>query len=247
MAIPGIPLIKAGDDLKAIIQKALENAKITLHEDDVLVISSKIVSKAEDRLVKLDTIIPGQQARSVADETGKDPRLVELILKESTEISRKARGVLVTRHRLGFVSANAGIDQSNIGPQAQSYALLLPVDPDTSAQTLHQHLQTQTGLHIGIVISDSHGRPFRMGNIGVAIGVAGLPAIRDLRGQHDLFDRELRISIQGYADLIASAAHLVCGEGDEGYPVVLVRGLEARRMDGRASDLNRPVEQDLYR
>jgi len=148
MAIPGIPLIKAGDDLKAIIQKALENAKITLHEDDVLVISSKIVSKAEDRLVKLDTIIPGQQARSVADETGKDPRLVELILKESTEISRKARGVLVTRHRLGFVSANAGIDQSNIGPQAQSYALLLPVDPDTSAQTLHQHLQTQTGLRI---------------------------------------------------------------------------------------------------
>jgi len=247
VAIPGIPLIKTGDHLPTIIMDALQAANLPLQANDLLVISSKIVSKAQGRLIALDTVKPSEQAKALAEETGKDARLVELVLQESTEVSRKARGVLVTQHRLGFVSANAGIDQSNIGPDADKYALLLPEDPDGTAMAIHQHLQTAYNAHIGVVISDSHGRPFRMGNIGVAIGVAGLPAIRDLRGQHDLYDRELRISIQGYADLIASAAHLVCGEGDEGLPVVLLRGLPAYPEHGRAADLNRPPEQDLYR
>lgn len=246
-AIPDIPLIQAGDDLFTIIWEHIKQAEITLKHHDIMVISSKIVSKAEGRLIKLEAVQPSDEAYKLAAKTRKDPRLVELVLQESTEVSRTAPGVLVTQHRLGFISANAGIDQSNIGPNADQYALLLPENPDHTAEMLQSQFIKHTGLHIGIVISDSHGRPFRMGNIGVAIGVAGLPAIRDLRGQRDLYDRELRISIQGYADLIASAAHLVCGEGDEGRPVILVRGLEFSETAGKATDLNRPVEQDLYR
>lgn len=208
----------------------------------MLVISSKIVSKAEGRFVDLNTVKPDETAQQIATETRKDARIVQLVLQESVGISRKAPNVLVVQHRLGFVSANAGIDQSNVG-QDKDMVLLLPQDPDASAEEIRQAL----GGNIGVVISDSHGRPFRMGNIGAAIGVAGLPALVDLRGQSDLFGRELKISIQGYADLIASAAHLVCGEGDEGLPVVLVRGLSYTHTDGHASDLNRPPEQDLYR
>ena len=240
-AIPGIPLIKPGDDLPQIIAKALQESDITLQDRDVLVISSKIVSKSEGRFVHLDDVTPSERARQVAEETSKDPRIVELVLQESTAISRQAYNLLVVQHRLGFVSANAGIDQSNVGKN--DTVLLLPQDPDASAEKIRQAL----GGNIGVVISDTHGRPFRMGNIGVAIGVAGLPALVDLRGETDLFGRELRISVQGYADLVASAAHIVCGEGAEGLPVVLIRGLAYTHTDGHASDLNRPAEQDLYR
>ena len=244
-AIPGIPLIQPGDDLTTIIHQALQEAGEALQPYDVLTISSKIVSKAEGRLVDLTTITPSDRAKEIANTTRKDPRLVELVLQQSTEISRMGPGVLITRHQLGFVSANAGIDQSNI--QAQESALLLPENPDTSARRLRDELRQSTGIEIGIVISDSHGRPFRMGNIGVAIGAAGLPTLRDLRGQHDLYGRELKISMQGYGDLIASAAHLVCGEGDEGLPVILVRGLHLSSADATAADLNRSPQQDLYR
>lgn len=246
MALTGIPLIQHGDDLSGIILAALAHTGFTLQSGDALVVSSKIISKAEGRLVDLKTVQPGQKAMTVAEETRKDPRIVELVLRESLVISRQAPGVLVTQHRLGFVSANAGIDQSNVGPDSD-YVLLLPQDPDASAQALRHTLLNATGAEVGIIISDSHGRPFRMGNVGAAIGVAGMPALVDLRGQPDLFGRELKISIQGYADLVASAAHLVCGEGNEGRPVVLVRGLHFAHTDGRASDLVRPPEQDLYR
>lgn len=245
--IPGIPLIKPYDDLTTIVLDAATQAGITLQQGDVLVISSKVVSKAEDRLVDLRTIQPSEQALQVAQETGKDPRLVELVLQQSIEISRKAFGVLVTRHRLGFVSANAGIDQSNIGANSEDFALLLPDNPDHSAALIRDRLCELAGVDLAIIISDSHGRPFRIGNVGVALGVCGMPALIDLRGQQDLFGRELQISIQGYADLAASAAHLACGEGDEGFPVILVRGLRFAEPYGTARDLNRPIDKDLYR
>lgn len=245
-ALPDVPLVEAGDDLVQIIQDGLTRAEITLQTGDALVISSKIVSKAEGRLVELDSVIPNDYARQIAEETGKDPRLVTLILQESTKISRKAPGVLVTEHRLGFVSANAGIDQSNVRG-SDAVALLLPHDPDATAENIRQRLHTTTGAEVGLIISDSHGRPFRMGNTGVALGVAGMPALRDLRGEKDLFGYELRISIQGYADLVASAAHLLTGEGGEGRPIVLVRGLGFQPPYGQARDLNRPAEKDLYR
>jgi coenzyme F420-0:L-glutamate ligase / coenzyme F420-1:gamma-L-glutamate ligase len=245
-ALPGIPLIAEGDDLAAIILAALKRAGLALQNDDALVISSKIVSKAEGRRVDLRTVEPGDEAQRLAEITRKDPRIVELVLRESAQVSRAVPGVLVTQHRLGFVSANAGIDQSNVG-ESRDDVLLLPLEPDTSAARIRQALATATGVQVGIVLSDSHGRPFRMGNVGVAIGVAGMPALVDLRGQFDLFGRELRVSTQGYADLVASAAHLLCGEGDEGRPVVHIRGLKFTTDDGQASDLNRPHEQDLYR
>ncbi|MBC8098868.1 MAG: coenzyme F420-0:L-glutamate ligase [Armatimonadetes bacterium] len=244
--IPGIPLVQQGDDLPTLITAALTQAQITLQPGDALVVTSKIVSKAEGRTVDLQTVTPGSVAQRLAARTGKDPRMVELILRESTTVSRFGTGVLVTRHRLGFISANAGIDQSNLGAD-EHHALLLPKDPDASAALIRAALYTALGVEIGVIISDTHGRPFRMGNVGVAIGVAGMPALLDLRGQPDLFGRALKITLQGYADLVASAAHLVSGEGAEGLPVTLVRGLRFAPTDGHASDLNRPIEQDLYR
>lgn len=244
-AIPDIPLIQRGDNLVEIILNRLEKASMSLQAGDVLVVSSKIVSKSEGQTVFLNTVIPGEQAQTLAQETGKDPRIAELVLQDSKSVSRKTRGVLVVVHRLGFVSANAGIDQSNLGQE--DAVLLLPRDPDASARQIRQAIQARLNLEVGIIISDTHGRPFRIGNVGVAIGVAGMPAIVDLRGRKDLFGRTLEISVQGYADMVASAAHLLCGEADEGYPVIVLRGLDYPARDGKASDLHRPPEQDLYR
>ncbi len=245
-ALPGIPLIQAGDDLAQIILDSLDRAGLKLQNGDALVVTSKIVSKAEGRLFDLNTIQPSDEAERVAAATRKDPRIVELVLGESQKISRQAPNVLVTQHRLGFISANAGIDQSNV-EGGDDHVLLLPLDPDASAAAIRRRLRALTGADVAIVISDSHGRPFRMGNVGVAIGVAGMPGLLDLRGKPDLFGRELKISIQGYADLVASAAHLLSGEADEGRPVMLLRGLDFPQIEGRAADLNRPPEQDLYR
>jgi len=244
-AIPGLPIVQPGDDIASLIVTALAEADLTLQDADVLVVTSKIVSKAEGRRVDLRTVTPGDEAQRLAEITRKDPRVVELVLSESVEVSRARPGVLIVRHRLGFVSANAGIDQSNVAGDDET-VLLLPSDPDASAAAIRERLLARTGVQIGIVISDSHGRAWRVGNLGVAIGVSGLPAVRDLRGQPDLFGRTLQISIQGYADMIASAAGLLSGEGDEGLPVVLVRGLTAQG-DGHAADINRAIEFDLYR
>jgi coenzyme F420-0:L-glutamate ligase / coenzyme F420-1:gamma-L-glutamate ligase len=245
-ALPGIPLIQPGDNLTQIILDGLVRAGIALETGDALVITSKIVSKAEGRLFDLNAITPRAEAKRLATETRKDPRIVELVLRESQRISRQAPGVLVVQHRLGFVSANAGIDQSNVDG-GEDHVLLLPLDPDASAQVICEHLEAATGAKVGVVISDSHGRPFRMGNVGVAIGVAGMPALLDLRGRPDLFGRELRISVQGYGDLVASAANLLTGEADEGRPIVHLRGLQFPPIDGHATELYRSPEQDLYR
>lgn len=245
-ALPNVPLVRAGDDLLTLIVNGVADAQLTLQDGDVLVLASKIVSKAEGRQVRLADVIPSAQAQELANVTGKDARIVELVLRESVGVSRAARNVLVVQHRLGFVSANAGIDQSNIEDGSES-ALLLPLDPDGTARALCEALQQRFGCTVGVVISDTHGRPFRLGNVGVAIGVAGLQALTDLRGRKDLFGRVLQITQQGYADLLASAAHLLTGEADEARPIVLLRGLELPLGDGKASDLYRPPEQDLYR
>ena len=246
-SLPGLPFIKAGDDLPALIVRCAAEAGIGWQAGDVLVITSKIVSKAEGRRVDLRTITPSARAHELSEKTGKDPREVELVLSESVEVSRYRQGALVVRHRLGFVSASAGIDHSNVGADGEEWVLLLPQDPDASARKLRSGLQTLTGISIGIVISDTHGRPHRRGNIGVAIGVAGIPAWVDLRGQADLFGRVLQHTDIGLADEIAAAADLLSGQAAEGLPVTLIRGLRLPETDGRATDLVRPPETDLYR
>lgn len=245
-ALPGVPMVQAGDDLPQLILDALERADLALQSADVIVIASKIISKSEGRLVSLNDVIPGEEAVKVAEEVDKDPRIVELVLSESTGISRSRKGVLVTEHRLGFVSANSGLDASNVDGTNEQ-VLLLPVNPDKSAGDIRSKLKQKTGADVAIIITDTHGRPFRLGNVGVAIGVAGMQALWDRRGETDLFGREMVATILGYGDLVASAAHLLMGEGAEGLPLVLIRGLKFPEGEGQAKDLNRPPEMDMYR
>lgn len=245
-ALPGIPSIQPGDDLARLIVASLESAELVLEAADVLVITSKLVSKSEGRFVDLRTVEPSPRAVKVAELSRKDPRLVELILRESTEISKLRGEVLIVRHRLGFTLANAGIDHSNVGREGDDWVLLLPEDPDRSARELRARLGDLTGVQPGIVISDSHGRPFRIGTVGFAIGVAGIPAIWDMRGQQDMFGRVLRVTVTGVGDEIAASAGLLSGQGAERLPVVLVRGLHLPPGEGEAADLVRPVDLDLY-
>ncbi|MBN1966963.1 MAG: coenzyme F420-0:L-glutamate ligase [Anaerolineae bacterium] len=246
-ALPGLPLVQTGDDLAALVLDGLAAVGLSLVDGDVLVVTSKIVSKAEGRWLDLRDVVPSAEAEALAAQTGKDARLVEAILRESAEVSRYREGVLIVRHRLGFVSANAGIDRSNVGPNGGDLVLLLPEAPDESARRLCETLQARSGVALGVIISDTHGRPFRAGNVGVAIGVAGMPALVDCRGQVDLFGRELQSTIVAAADAIASAAGLLTGEAAEGLPVVLVRGLKLEDPAGSAADLIRDPKLDLYR
>jgi coenzyme F420-0:L-glutamate ligase/coenzyme F420-1:gamma-L-glutamate ligase len=246
-AVPGIPVIDIGDDLAPIIVKALRDANLALAAGDVLVLAQKIVSKAEGRLVDLATIAPSRRAIALAKETGKDARLVDLILEESTEVLRHRPGVLIVAHKLGFVLANAGIDRSNVGDDGSEQVLLLPRDPDRSCTRLRQAIAAATGIDVGVMIIDSIGRAWRNGTVGTAIGVAGLPGLLDLRGTPDLFGRPLETTEVGLADELAAAASLVMGQAGEGRPVVLVRGLGYGRRDGTARELVRAREKDLFR
>lgn len=249
IALPGIPLIQPGDNLAVVILAALTRANLTLTTGDILVVSSKIVSKSQNRFVDLREITPSPEAISLGEKTLKDPRMVEIALRESIGVSRSAPNVLIVRHKLGFTSANAGIDQSNTGSLGHDLILLLPENPDEAADGLAQSLEKQTGVRPGVVISDTHGRPFRLGNVNVAIGISGIPSLLDQRGYHDLFGRELKATVTAFADQLAGAAGLLTGEADEGQPVILVRGLTwpTGATSGRASDMTRPPEQDLYR
>jgi coenzyme F420-0:L-glutamate ligase / coenzyme F420-1:gamma-L-glutamate ligase len=244
-ALPSIPMIAAGDDLAAIIVKALRAADLALAPGDVLVLAQKIVSKAEGRLVDLATVTPSPRAVTLAEETGKDARVVELILAESTEVLRHRPGVLIVAHKLGLVLANAGIDRSNV--DGREHVLLLPRDPDYSCAELRRAIAADTGVEAGVIIVDSIGRAWRNGTIGTAIGVAGLPGLLDLRGTPDLFGRPLETTEVGLADELAAAASLVMGQAGEGTPVVLARGLRYGRRDGTASELIRAREKDLFR
>ena len=249
-AVPGLPRIAPGDDLADLVAQSLARVSIELRNDDVLVFAQKIVSKAEGRRIDLNTVTPGARALEVAQTVRKDPRLVELVLRESRRIVRMARDVLIVEHRLGLIMANAGIDQSNVAePGSGEFALLLPEAPDASAAGLRNHLAQLTGVAPGVIISDSFGRPWRLGTVGVAIGCAGVAASVDLRGQSDLFGRRLQVTVVAHADEVASAASIVMGQANEARPVVLVRGLPSPAPGPQqpAAALIRPSEQDLFR
>jgi coenzyme F420-0:L-glutamate ligase/coenzyme F420-1:gamma-L-glutamate ligase len=245
-ALAGVPLVRPGDDIAGLILSALASSGLALQRGDVLVIAQKIVSKAEGQQVDLRMVSPSARALSLATEVDKDPRLVELILSESTEVVRHRKGVLVVTHRSGVVLANAGIDASNVDGN-DNHVLLLPEDCNRSCRELRARLVARTGVEAGVLMIDSLGRAWRNGTIGVALGAAGLPALLDLRGRPDLFGRKLRTTQVGLADEIAAAASLLMGQADEGTPVVLVRGLHLPDADGSADALIRAREFDLFR
>jgi len=247
-ALPGIPEIRPGDDLADIIATALDAMRLTLKPHYILIVAQKIVSKAEDRFVDLSEITPSSRARDLAARAEKDPRLVEVILRESDEVVRYKPGVIVVAHRLGFVMANAGIDRSNLGPDdGREVVLLLPEDPDASAAELRRRLEARYDVPLGVVVSDSFGRAWRNGVVNVALGTAGLPALVDARGSPDRDGRTLNVTQVAFADALAAAAGLVMGEGNEGCPVVHVRGAARATPDVTAAALIRPREEDLFR
>jgi len=241
LAVPGLPLVKAGDDLASLLSKAM-SGELAPRAGDVLVLAQKIVSKAEGRMVELSTVTPSPRAVELGAEVLKDPRLVELILSESVRVVRSRPNVLIVEHRLGLVMANAGIDQSNVAPQdGVERALLLPKDPDASAAALSAKLK------MPVLIIDSFGRAWRKGTTGIAIGAAGLPSIIDMRGQTDMFGRVLQVTMPAFGDELAAAASLVMGQADEAQPAVLVRGLTWTAPTLPASELIRASAEDLFR
>ena len=245
--LTGIKLVEPGDDLGDIAVAAFAANRLVPEPGDVLVVAQKIVSKAEGRYVDVATVKPSERAIALGAEVDKDPRFVEVVLSESRRVVRHRPGLLIVEHRLGFVMANAGIDHSNLPAQGDERVLLLPEDPDGSARALREQLAEAFGTDIAVIICDSFGRPWRKGTVGVALGAAGLPALIDLRGQPDLFGRELLVTETGFADEIAAAAGLVMGQADEAVPMVLVRGLRWSAPEVAAAALIRPAEHDLFR
>lgn len=248
IGLRGVPEVRAGDDLSEILAGALAATGCSLRDGDVLVLAQKIVSKAEGRTVFLDDVTPSAEANEVAATVEKDPRLVELILAESTEVLRQRPGVLVVVHRLGIVLANAGIDASNVGDaDARERVLLLPEDPDLSCARLRADIRETFGVDVGVVMNDSVGRAWRLGTVGIAIGVSGVPGLVDLRERPDMHGRPLQVSETALADEVAAAASLVMGQADEARPMVLVRGVPYERRAAAARELLRPAELDLFR
>jgi len=248
IGVPDFPLVKPGDDLATLIGAALGRAGLQPMTGDVLVVAQKIVSKAENRFVDLATVQPSERARTIGEEIQKDPRLVEVILSESRRVVRQRPNLIIVEHRLGYVMANAGVDHSNVeAPDGRERVLLLPRDPDGSAEALRATLAACFDCALSVIFSDSFGRAWRRGTVGVALGAAGLPASLDLRGDPDLFGQTLQTTVVGFADEIAAAASLVMGQAAEGMPVVLVRGLTWNASASPAGSLVRPPEEDLFR
>ncbi|MCO6453638.1 MAG: coenzyme F420-0:L-glutamate ligase [Caldilineales bacterium] len=245
-ALPHIPIIAAGDDLIAVTLAGLSAAGLELRTGDVIVLTSKIVAKAEGRVRRLSQIHPSPAAQEIARYAHKDPRVVELVLAESRQVLRIRPGVLIVEHRLGFVCANAGIDHSNLGADPDQ-VLLLPADPDASARRIRAALIDQSGVEVAVVINDSHGRAWRLGTVGSAIGIAGLAPLTDRRGQHDLFGNTLEITVLGTADELAAAASLLQGGAAERSPIVHIRGAAYVAGDGRLQDILRPQHEDMFR
>ena len=241
-----LPLIAPGDDLAAIIMRAATDDDLRFDAGDIVVVAQKIVSKSEGRLVPMASVIPGPAAIELGAATDKDPRLAQLILDEASTVMRRKPGVIIVRHKLGHVGANAGIDQSNIEHQDGEQALLLPRDPDASAAALQCALSAAAGCHLGVIICDSMNRPWRLGTIGGAIGCAGLEVLDDRRGQHDMFGRELKVTMINRADSIAAMATLIMGESIERTPVAIVHGFDVDAHHGRAADIIRPPADDLF-
>jgi coenzyme F420-0:L-glutamate ligase/coenzyme F420-1:gamma-L-glutamate ligase len=244
----GFPLVEPGTDLGEVICRLARSRGSELADQDVIVVAQKIVSKAEGRYVDLADVRPGSEALALSAKVQKDPRLVEVILSESRRVIRHRPGVLIVEHRLGFVTANAGVDHSNVDPaKGTEPVLLLPSDPDASAQRLHEQLRQEFGKAIGVVISDSFGRAWRIGTVGVALGAAGVPSVMNLRGRPDIHGRRLRVSETAFADEIAAAASLLMGQADEATPVVILRGLAWSEPSLPAAALMRKPEEDLFR
>ena len=256
-SLSGIPLIRRDDNLADIVLNALQENNISPEDNDILVFAQKIISKAEGRAVNLATITPSPRAMELAQQTQKDARVVELILRESNEVLRTRVGAIIVEHKLGFVCANAGIDHSNVSPplpegempgmRGDEWVLLLPTNPDRSAEKMRDEIRSKTGKRVGILIIDSHGRAWRNGTVGVAIGIAGIPGLEDLRGKPDLFGYTLQVTQVGVADELAAAASLMMGQAAEGTPVVHVRGFPYPLREGGLKELIRPKEQDLFR
>jgi coenzyme F420-0:L-glutamate ligase/coenzyme F420-1:gamma-L-glutamate ligase len=248
--LAGLPLIGPGDDLATMIAAAIPKNGLNLENGDILVVGQKIVSKAEGRMINLGDVHPGDRASTLAKTTQKDPRLIELVLQESRRILRARAGTLIVEHRLGFVCANAGIDHSNVAGPAKGgdeFVLLLPADPDRSAASLRAQLESASGRRLGVIINDSHGRPWRLGTVGSCIGVSGVPPLVDARGRTDLLGYRLQSTLIGAADELAAGASLVMGQAAEGMPVVHVRGFPYALGEGSFGDMIRPAAQDLFR
>jgi coenzyme F420-0:L-glutamate ligase/coenzyme F420-1:gamma-L-glutamate ligase len=249
--VPGLPMVEPGDDLVDLMLTAIVASGETLQQDDVLVIAQKIISKAEDRYLDFRDVVPSPEAEQIALEVDKDPRNVLAFLNESNEVVRKRPGVLIVEQKLGFVQANAGIDQSNIDADGDNRCLLLPVDPDSSAALIRQQIKDRLGIEVAVIINDSIGRAWRMGSMGLAIGVAGFTALEDYVGQTDMFGNELRVTQVGAADELAAGASLVMGQTTEKAPVVLVRGYRPRDPEDAGQrgvkPLIRPREMDMFR
>ncbi len=246
--IDGLPLIQPGDPLPDLLLERLRHQGVSLDGGDVLVIAQKAVSKTEGRVVRLADVVPSARATELAEKSFKDPRLVELILRESREVLRVRPGLIVVEDRRGFVCANAGIDRSNVEQHGEGEEVaLLPLDSDRSARLIHDRIAELTGVQVPVLINDSHGRAWREGTVGVTIGLAGMHPLSDRRGEVDLTGYRLEHTVIGLADEIAAAASLLMGPAAEGVPAVLVRGLQVAAGDGAARDLQRPREMDLFR
>lgn len=248
--IHNIKHIHPGDNLADILITALEENQITLQSGDILVLAQKIVSKAEGRLVNLTTVTPSERAQKIATEVDKRPELIELILQESHSVLRTRPGTIIMEHKSGFVCANAGIDHSNVrGPwgHSEDWVLLLPENADQSALEIREALEKYYDVRIGVLIIDSHGRAWRLGTIGMTIGLSGMPGLVDLRGQSDLYDYKLRVTVVAAADELAAAASLMMGQAAEATPVVHVRGFPYPLREGTAEELVRPKSLDLFR
>lgn len=245
----GIPLIGEGDDVAGLVGDAIAGAGIAPAAFDIVVVTQKIVSKAEGRRVRLADVVPSAHAVELAASLDKDPRMIEVVLGESNAVVASGHGVLIAEHRSGHVMANAGVDRSNVGhsDDDEEEVLLLPRDPDAGAAALHRALEVRFGCRLAVIVSDSVGRAWRNGVAGIAIGAAGLPALTDLRGAPDLFGVPLKVTLTGFADQIAAAANLVAGEGAEGVPAVHVRGLRWSAAPRPARALVRDRESDLFR
>jgi coenzyme F420-0:L-glutamate ligase/coenzyme F420-1:gamma-L-glutamate ligase len=251
-AVPGLPMIRPGDDLARLIVRHLELVGERLLEGDIVVVAQKVVSKAEGQLVRLDDVQPNTQAEELAKVVGKEPRVIQVVLDESREIVRVRRGLLVVEQRSGWVCANAGVDRSNVQPDGESeYLALLPADADASAEALRSELAHLSGLapgELAVIVNDSHGRAWRIGTTGVCIGCAGLPPVWNQRGLHDLFGYELVASEECIADELAAAASLVMGQSNEGRPVVVIRGYQLPPAPpAPAQSIQRPPGMDAFR
>jgi coenzyme F420-0:L-glutamate ligase/coenzyme F420-1:gamma-L-glutamate ligase len=246
IGIEGLPIIKTGDNLAELICRAASRQGNPLKDGDILVVTHVVVSRAEGNVLNLDDIVPSEFAKNIARQYDKDPALVEVVLRESKSISRMADGILITESKHGFVCANSGVDKSNV--PGERLVALLPNDPDLSAQKARQEIKRLIGCDVAVIVSDTHGRPLRQGEINVAIGVAGIKPIRDRRGEKDLFGYVLKVKQTAIADELASAAELVIGQADEGVPAAIIRGYNYPKSDNEnAKELIRQKEKDLFR